>query len=146
MLPVVDVGAAIGKCRVTPHNIASTGVFAGFEQLRPADFVEPLRREPGQNELTLVIPNEDAVLVLHKKGRCEVTGLAANRCVALPNSLAGLGVKAPQLAHAAYSVNIITLPDRRAHHRVQTVVEAGAAGAMAVPDHPGAGRVIGDLE
>src|SRR5437899_12584784 len=103
-LPVVNVGAAIRERRMAPKQIATARVLAGLRQVGLADLLETFRRQPAEDQFSLVIPHKHAVLLLHKKDRRKGPRFACHR-IALPKAISSFRVEAPQFAIAAQPVD-----------------------------------------
>ena len=55
----MDIKTTIGEGGRAPCNVAATGVFTGFQQLRATDLDKPFRRQSPCNQFALVVPNEN---------------------------------------------------------------------------------------
>lgn len=67
----MNVGAAVGKCRMTPKDVASTRVLDGGQQLRAAEFLVSLGIEPGEDQFTLIIPKPVTAVLFHDEHLAE---------------------------------------------------------------------------
>src|SRR5258708_1205500 len=120
----MDVKASIREGRRAPCYVAATAVFTGFQQLRATDLGKPFRRQSPGNEFALVVPNEHTVFVLNEKGISEIPKFAPHRRIAFPNTIPGFCLQASQFTISADSVDMVILPNRCTHHRMQPFIES----------------------
>src|SRR3954466_7509375 len=118
----MNVRPSIGECRMAPQHVASARVLHRLQQPGFADLLETFWRQASQNQFPLVVPHKNPVFLLNKKHCCKRPGFSCHR-VAFPETFACFCLETTQLASAAKSVNVITVPYRSGHRGMQAVIE-----------------------
>src|SRR5438876_10796476 len=84
LLVIPHIRGAIGKRRVRPEYLAAPGVAGGIEQVGAADLLVALGAQPGDDQITLLVDQEEAVAILDEKDVAGVGFLAVVGRHALP--------------------------------------------------------------
>src|SRR5688572_7347224 len=83
-LVVPGVNGPVRERRMRPDDGAAGVAVAWVEQMRAADLLVFLRREPGDDEVTLFVEQEIAVAVFHNKRVAPALGFARGRLERFP--------------------------------------------------------------
>src|SRR6516162_1955624 len=93
LLPVMHIDATIGVGGLAPDDVTATSVLARIQQFGAIDLFVTFGCESREDQFTLIIPDEDFVVMFHQESRGEKPGLA-DRVAVLPKAIAGFGIEA----------------------------------------------------
>src|SRR5207248_2743654 len=105
LLVVAGEHRAAGEGGVGPDDLPAAGLLRRLEDAGAVDLLVPLRRQPGDDQVALVVEEEEAVALPHQeRGRQE--GLLPRRRgpEVLPHLLSGVGLETAQLPAPADAV------------------------------------------
>src|SRR5438046_1290241 len=100
-----------------PDGHAAANRLRGLDHFCAAEFFVTVAREPGKDEVTLLIADDDTVAVRHEERIPPSVGTRG--VVRFPYDFSRFGVEATQLAIAADAVDAILGHDRGTHDSVQ---------------------------
>src|ERR1044071_2593058 len=128
---------AIGEGGMGPDDQSPGVPIRWVEQMSAADFIVTLGREPGDNEISLLIEQEESVAVLYDESVAPADGFAIGRGFErFPEARTGLGIEAAKLPVAAHAIDVTVLQEWRAHHGVE-VSSILLARLLRLPGHLG---------
>src|SRR5437660_25566 len=106
LLVVAGEDVLVGEGGVGPAD-AAVGELSPrrLDQLRPADLLETLGREPRDDELPALVEHPDPVAVADEVDRRPAR--LGNRVEALPEPIAGPGIEAAQLTVTVDAVEVV---------------------------------------
>ena len=123
-LPVVaQKDMAVRESWVRPDHRPTARLAGRLQELRARQFFETGRSQFRENQLSLVVPKEEAVRVTGKKCRRPTGPLGVTGChrQRLPNLVAGVRLELAEFSPGANSVNVTVHHAGCAHQSVQAV-------------------------
>src|SRR5262245_31601862 len=118
---------------MAPNNLAICHRVGRLKQVRAADFFVTFRAELRDDEIAFLVRQKKAVAVFddERSGPAFFFSARGNKC--FPHTLAGVSLKATELAITARAVNVAVLDEWRGDDAVKRVGIALAI-ALAAPD------------
>src|SRR6516165_4237540 len=121
LLVIAGEHTPVRKGRMTPPHVPAKGRARGFQHLPAADLLVTLRTELGDEEVSRLARQEEAVAILDEEYRARPylpdILLIADRLKRLPQPLAGFQFHGPELARLIDTIHQTVFQKRRAIDR-----------------------------